>query len=305
MDANTKKKNSLGRGLGSLFGEEATTEEGVKIRTLAVGVIHANPHQPRKYFPTESLEELINSIKEQGVLQPILVRSLQTTGVDGEFQIVAGERRWRAAVAAGLSEIPAIVRELNDYEVLEIGLLENIQREDLNPVDIARALQRLMDEFDYTHKKIAERIGKNRITITNYLRILRLPEEILEKVAKGTISQGHAKALLGLGEDSDQTTILAERIIQEELSVRETERIIQEILKKQAQTEEHKEPRGYGGRRKDASVMVMEQNLTQLLGTKVSITNVQGKGKITLEYHSLEELEKITGKLMSTQELVE
>ncbi|NGZ26020.1 MAG: ParB/RepB/Spo0J family partition protein [Magnetococcales bacterium] len=305
MDAHSKKKTSLGRGLGSLFGEEATTEEGIKIRTLPVAAIHANPQQPRKIFPAEALEELVTSIKEQGVLQPILVRSLQTTGVEGEFQIVAGERRWRAAVAAGLSEIPAIIRELNDQEVLEIGLLENIQREDLNPVDIARALQRLLDEFDYTHKKIAERIGKNRITITNYLRILKLPEEILEKIAEGTLSHGHAKALLGLGENFADIEPVVERIIQEELSVRETEKLIQHILKKKEQEEEQKESRGYGGRRRDASIMVMEQNLSQLLNTKVSITNVQGKGKITLEYHSLEELEKITGKLMVAQETME
>ncbi|MBF0629372.1 MAG: ParB/RepB/Spo0J family partition protein [Magnetococcales bacterium] len=219
----TASSNRLGRGLSSLLGEEGMGLGRPKeLFTLAIDRISPNAHQPRRFFDEDKLRELAHSLKEKGMLQPVLVRKL----ADGTYQIIAGERRWRAARIAGLSEIPVIEKNLDDAETLEISLLENIQREDLNPVEQARAFERLVTEYNYSHKQIGEAVGKSRMAVSNSLRILKLPPVILQHLEQGHISAGHARALLARIEDESFLAETVERIIRENLSVREVEKMV-------------------------------------------------------------------------------
>lgn len=219
----TAPSSRLGRGLGSLLGEEGIGTARVRdIATLPVSRIVANKDQPRRFFDEEKLTELAHSLKEKGMLQPVLVRKLN----DGTYQIIAGERRWRAAQIAGMEEIPIIEKELNDAETLEISLLENIQREDLNPVEQARAFERLVTEYHYSHKQIGDSVGKSRMAVSNSLRLLKLPPTILQRLEQGEISSGHARALLMRGDDEVFLAEIVEKIIEDNLSVREVERLL-------------------------------------------------------------------------------
>ncbi len=268
-------KTALGKGLGALIPEDQT---GVK--EIDLGRIEPNPEQPRKVFDKGALEELSASIKEKGVLQPVIVRQAE----GGKYYLIAGERRWRAAKMAGLKKIPAIVKDASSSEALELALIENIQRDDLNPLETAEAFQRLIDEYKYTQEELSKRVGKERATIANYLRLLKLPSELKGFVADGRLSMGHAKAILSLPTKNAQIEA-ARAVIKKGLSVRETERLCKEraFSKKSAKTV----------KRKDPNILSLEERLKQSLGTKVEIKHKGKKGKIEIEYYSLEELDRL------------
>ncbi len=213
------KKGGLGKGLEALFGGLDDFEKENRITTIALDLIESNPFQPRENFDEKGIEELAESIKEKGVIQPIIVREY-----GDKYQIVAGERRFLAAKRAGLGSIPAIIKDITDEESAEIALIENVQRKDLNPIEEALAYKRLIENFHYTQEELAKRIGKDRATIANSLRLLNLPQEIIEKIKKGLITAGHARAILSL-KDEDEQKRLAEEIIEKKLSVRESERL--------------------------------------------------------------------------------
>lgn len=219
----TTPMSRLGRGLGSLLGEEGMGLGRVReLSSLPVEQIVPNLNQPRRFFDEEKLMELANSLKEKGMLQPVLVRKLG----DGTYQIIAGERRWRAAQIAGIVEIPVIEKEYDDAETLEISLLENIQREDLNPVEQARAFERLVNEYHYSHKQIGDSVGKSRMAVSNSLRILKLPPAILQDLEQGRITSGHARALLSRTEDELFLKGMVEKIVGDNLSVRDVEKLM-------------------------------------------------------------------------------
>ena len=296
---------TLGRGLGSLLGEAAVLEtEQENIRLIPLGQIQANPRQPRGDMDAVALEELAESIREQGVLQPILVRPLGEEG--NRYELVAGERRWRAAGIAGLEKIPALVRTLGDGESLELAILENVQREDLDPVETARGYDILIREFGYSHKKVGRRVGKSRMAVTNLLRLLRLPDPILSWVGNGSLTTGHARALLGLEENPERLMQLAEEVAIQGLSVRETEVLVRkertddpdnpDLLTEVVVSKPTTPPRG---RQREPAIVEMEGRLASVLGnTTVTITQLRGRGKLILEYPSLEDLEALVDKLI-------
>lgn len=272
-------ERKLGRGLDSLLGE-ARPNEAEEVLRLPLDQIRAGPHQPRGEFDETRLAELAASIKETGVLQPIIVRP----GATG-YEIVAGERRFRAARLSGLSEIPAIVRRYSDDEVLVLSLVENIQRQDLNAIDKAQAYRRLVAHLGTTQEEVARRLGLDRSSVANMIRLLELPEEVRELVRGGALSMGHARALLGLEDEIDRLR-LAERIVREELSVRRVEALVR-------QGAGAAEPQRRSNPRKSPQVQALESELRGILGTKVSIQDRRGKGRILVEYFSPEEFERI------------
>ncbi|MBF0283317.1 MAG: ParB/RepB/Spo0J family partition protein [Magnetococcales bacterium] len=304
-----KPKGSLGRGLGSLLGAEAADEEGgTRVRMMPVHALRPGARQPRTLFDREALSELSDSIREQGVLQPILARELESEEGDEErYEIVAGERRWRAAQAAGLREVPVLIRAMDDRTALEASILENVQREDLNPVEEARGYHRLTNEFGLSHQEVAQRVGKNRITITNAMRLLKLPEETLERLNAGELSEGHARALLALENAPKRLNHAARQVVEERLSVRETERLARELAALPGDEEadaapppelRQKNDAPPRTKRRDPGLMSMEQALETALTARVSITHAKGKGRIILEYGSLGELERLTARLL-------
>ena len=271
-------KTALGKGLSSLIPEKVKYGE---ILHLDIDSIVPSEYQPRRVFKDEALEELASSIKEKGVIQPVIVkRSTINT-----FQLIAGERRLRAARKAGLDKIPAIVKDAAPVEVLELALIENIQREDLNPLEAAEAFQRLINDFKLTHDELSRKVGKDRATVTNYLRILKLPPDIKKWIADGSLSLGHAKALLQIESPSLQIEA-ARKIIQKGLSVRETEALSK---KTSLRTSTRKTTAV-----KDPQIASLEEKLRQTLGTKVSLQHKGKKGgKIEIEYYSLDELDRL------------
>jgi ParB family transcriptional regulator, chromosome partitioning protein len=274
-------KRALGRGLGALL-PPADTEDGVRLRELPVESLIPNPQQPRRNFDSQALEELAASIRSSGVLQPLVVRPRGT-----QFEILVGERRWRAAQQAGLTRVPAIVREASDAEALELGLVENLLREDLNPVEAAQAYQRLLAEFGWTQEELARRLGKDRSSIANALRLLRLPTPIQEDLQSGRLTMGHARALLGLPSVAAQLR-LRERILSQDWSVRATEAGVQ--------ARRSTRPKA---RRRAPEVEATEEELRLALGTRVRIVGNLVRGRIELPYVSAAELERIHGRLTS------
>lgn len=248
-----------------------------------------NPFQPRQSFAPHELDELSASIREKGIVQPILVRP--HTG--GNYELVAGERRWRAAKLAGLSQVPVMIRELSDHESLEIALVENIQREDLNPVEEAQAYNQLITQFKLTQEELAKKVGKDRSSVANTLRLLQLPPAILDMVRKGRLSEGHARALLGIS-DTEAMERLAQKVVRDTLSVREVERLAQGIKPaKPAKTRSAKR-----SDLKDPHTRELEEELRRKLGTQVKVLPRSGqKGKIEIEYYSLEDLDRILALL--------
>lgn len=273
-------RQALGRGLKALI-PQAEDVKGEEIRQIPVSAIEPNPYQPRRSFDEEGLEELAASIKEKGVLQPITVRGKGET-----FELVAGERRWRAAQVAGLSEIPAVVRELSDQEVMEIALIENLQREDLNPIEEAEAYQMLIREFELTQEEVAKAVGKGRPTIANRLRLLRLPDAVREWVASGQLSAGHAKILVMM--DEKQAVGLGRRCVNEGWSVRQLEEFLQSP-RGQSQGRQRERPL----KRQNPLLREVEERLEGILGTKVRIKDKKGKGRIEVDYYSTEELNRL------------
>ena len=272
---NSKIKKGLGRGLSSLIGE---TRVENKTNKLSLSEIVPNKYQPRKNFEEENLEDLANSIKERGVIQPIIVRPSNTES--SKYEIIAGERRWLAARKAGLHDIPVVVTEVDDLKSLEFAIVENVQRHDLNPLEEAQGYKRLIDEFSYDQDKVSKFIGKSRSYITNSLRLLNLPEEVLMFVEQRKISSGHAKILVGL----ENALSIANKIIEKNLSVRQTENFVKIFKKKQKPSKSNK----------DLNVRDLELSISSKIGLKVNISNKKNnKGKIYFEYKDLDQLNKI------------
>jgi ParB family transcriptional regulator, chromosome partitioning protein len=291
----TVKKSALGRGLGALIDEanyeKRPVQEAISTSAIAeidIDKIDPNPFQPRKEFDEEGLNELASSIKELGIIQPITVKATE----NGRFQIISGERRFRACKVAGLEKIYAFVRDANDQGLLEMALVENIQREDLNAIEISVTYQRLIDECNLTQEKLSERIGKKRATIANYLRLLKLPAEIQVGVRDDKISMGHAKALIGI-ENPDTQLKLYYRIVHEGLSVRETETISRElqypVRKEDKKTETTQLPGHF---------IDFKNNLKSILGTKVDLKKGEnGKGTIVIAFNSEDDFNRISALL--------
>ena len=271
------KKSGLGRGLEALFGD--TTEEQGQVE-LRIKDIRAGRFQARKNLSEDKMDELVQSIREHGVVQPVLVRK-----VAGGYEIVAGERRWRAASKAGLETVPAVVRDMSDRQAMEIGLVENLQREDLNPIEEAEAYRRLVEEFSLSQEEVATRVGKSRAQVANTLRLLNLPGTVKEGVLRGEIQMGHAKVLLGL--DSPQAVeTAARRIIREDLSVRETERLVRDAIVA---------PRKKARKRRlpDPLIAEVAEVLQDWLETPVHIQQGAQKGKIEIEYFGADDLQRL------------
>ena len=287
------KRKALGRGLAALLPTPPTeapkpngsaVEAAEGLRSISVELIDPNPYQPRRVFKPKALEELARSIRADGLVQPIIVRN---TG--SRFSLIVGERRLRAAKLAGLAEIPALVREIDQDRILEVTLIENIQREDLSPIEVAEALQRMIDELRLSHEEVASRTGQDRSTITNLLRLLRLPPDVRELIAEGRISGSHARAIAGL-DDAEQQRALAEKTVAQGLSVRQVERTVRALTASGKGKSKHD---------LDPNVAAALNDLEQRLGTKVRlIGRGKGKGKIEIEYYSAEDLERIYSMLM-------
>jgi ParB family chromosome partitioning protein len=270
-------KTALGKGLEALI-----PEKGEEVIHLDIDRIFPGEQQPRKAFRDDSLKELAASIKEKGVLQPVIVSRVG----DGTFRLVTGERRWRAASLAGLKKMPALVRDVASKDSLEIALIENIQREDLNPIETAEAFRKLTTDFNLTQEELSDKVGKDRATIANYLRLLKLPEEVKSLIYNGSLSMGHAKALLAIEGRSIQIEA-ARKIIKMGFSVREAEALTKKGMKP-------KKP----GIAKDPQISSLEEKLIRSLGTRVRILHKGKKGKIEIEYYSLEELDRLLDILM-------
>lgn len=287
------KKRGLGRGLEALLGHTAPTtlsetSEAGELRHLPVEFIQPGKYQPRRDIAVEALEELSLSIKAQGIIQPIVVRSV----AHGRYEIIAGERRWRAAQLAGLAEVPVLIRDIPDNAAIAIALIENIQREDLNPLEEAIALQRLLDEFSMTHQQIAEAIGKSRASVSNLLRLLSLNEDVKQLLQQGQLEMGHARALLALtGEDQ---TRAAATIVAKGLSVRETEELVRKLQNPAVAFANAKSTIT------DSVIEDLQTQLTAKLGKQAIIQHkINGKGKVVLQYRSLLELRAILSNVLS------
>ena len=282
---NTKKPR-LGRGLESLLGSALAPPPpgGDALRQLPIDLLQRGKYQPRTHMNEEALDELAASIKAQGVVQPIVVREMG----GGRYEIIAGERRWRAAQRAGLHQIPAVVRNIPDEAAIAVALIENIQRENLNPVEEANALQRLIDEFGMTHQQTADAVGRSRATVTNLLRLLSLRPDVRALLDEGKLDMGHARALLAL--DGAEQSAAARTVVQKGLSVREAEQLVRQALARPA-------PKG-AGRRADPDVRRLQETLSEKLGARVHIQQSgSGKGKLVIDYNSHDELEGILARI--------
>ncbi len=270
------QRKALGRGLSALIPDNIEQDELEKIKEIDINLISPNPNQPRKNFENDKLEELADSIKRYGVIQPIIVKK-----EDKIYTIIAGERRWRASKIAGLSSIPCIVRDIENKSASELALIENIQREDLNPIDEATAYNYIMERYAITQEELSDVIGKSRVYVTNILRLLNLDEYVKEKIISNEISQGHARAMLSL--DSKTQRELTDRIIRDGLNVRDVEKIVKNI----------KNPKTKRIVEKDKFVLNIEEALTNKFSSKVKITSKKNKGKIEIEYKNIDDLNRL------------
>lgn len=296
------KKSGLGKGLDSLIKDNSSAKKTAAANTssenkaeemksgeqmMKINMVEPNREQPRKKFEEDALLELADSIKQFGVLQPLLVRKRKDY-----YEIIAGERRWRAAKMAGVKEVPVIIKDYTEQEIVEIGLIENIQRENLNPIEEAMAFKKLLEEFNLKQDEVAERVSKSRTAVTNSMRLLKLDERVQEMIVDDMISTGHARALLAI-DDKEQQYDLANKIFDEKLSVRETEKLVKEI----------KNPKKPKMKKKVENEFVytdLENRMKEVMGTKVNISSKgNGKGKIEIEYYSDDELERMFEMIMS------
>lgn len=296
------KKSGLGKGLDSLIKDNSSAKKTAAANTssenkaeemksgeqmMKINMVEPNRDQPRKKFEEDALMELADSIKQFGVLQPLLVRKRKDY-----YEIIAGERRWRAAKMAGVKEVPVIIKDYTEQEIVEIGLIENIQRENLNPIEEAMAFKKLLEEFNLKQDEVAERVSKSRTAVTNSMRLLKLDERVQEMIVDDMISTGHARALLAI-DDKEQQYDLANKIFDEKLSVRETEKLVKEI----------KNPKKPKMKKKVENEFVytdLENRMKEVMGTKVNISSKgNGKGKIEIEYYSDDELERMFEMIMS------
>lgn len=294
--AKSDKKRGLGRGLSALMSDVSMdpprdAEQAVSGAEASIPIewVHPNPDQPRKTFTPSDMDDLVASVKEKGIIQPLVVRKVG----DAEYQLVAGERRWRAAQAANLHNVPVVVRNFTDAEVLEIAIIENIQRADLNPIEEAAGYRQLMERFGHTQEKLAEALGKSRSYIANLLRLLQLPEKVQDLLQQGKLSAGHARALI----TSENAEVLAEQVVKQGLSVRQTEALVKgsekPLGKDQQQRSQITE--------KDADTKALEGDLSAALGMKVVLDHKPGSesGAMTIKYMSLEQLDELCQKLSS------
>lgn len=276
------KHKGLGRGLDALLAGDGG-ETGEMLQQLAVGLLQPGKYQPRTHMDPESLQQLADSIRAQGVMQPVLVRPI----AGGRYEIIAGERRWRASQLAGLGEIPALVREIPDEAALAMALIENIQREDLNPLEEALGIQRLVNEFSLTHQAAAEAVSRSRSAVTNLLRLLNLAPRVQEMLMHNQIDMGHARALLGLTQVKQIDA--AHEIIKKGLSVREAEKLAQRMLKPE---------QGIREKEADRDILRLQETLSEKLGARVTVSyRGSGKGRLTIDYDSLDQLDSIIGRL--------
>ncbi len=278
------KKKGLGRGLSALFGDEKPKDKSPEIRqsnAVSISDLSRNPYQPRQHFSEEKLEELANSIKKNGIIQPIAVRPKKND--NGKYEIVAGERRWLAAQRAGLHEIPVTILDLSDVESLEVAIVENIQRDDLNPIEEARGYKRLNEEFKYDHDSISKLMSKSRSHVSNTLRLLTLPRDVVAMLEEGTLTSGQARPLIGLGNASS----IAEEIVSKNYSARKVEYLV-----KSKKSGSHRE-KNY-----DANILKAQDKIEKVLGLKVNILNRKNNsGRVVIEYKDLEQFEKVSNLL--------
>ncbi len=281
------KQKGLGRGLDALLGgEEPVVEEGDGLQMLPVGQLQSGKYQPRSHMDEAALQTLADSIKAQGIMQPILVRELD----EDQYEIIAGERRWRASQMAGLDEVPVMIRDIEDESALEMALIENIQRENLNPIEEALGIKRLIDEFDMTHEKAANAVGRSRVAVSNLLRLLSLADGVQWMLINDKLDMGHARALIGL--EAAQQVMLANQIMQENLSVREVEKLV----KKATQPEKPKNQKTSENR----DVLALQETLSEKLGTSVTIASkASGAGVMKINYSNLDQLDDIIKRLTS------
>jgi ParB family chromosome partitioning protein len=291
MEKTTRRSNRLGKGLGALIPTIKEEIDSKDIVNIDIKKIYANPEQPRKVFDGEKIEILSNSIKNYGVLQPIVVKPDD----EGKYMIIAGERRYRASKKANLKEMPAVIKDIPMKDLMEIALIENLQREDLNSIEEAIAYKSLIDHYSVTQEEISEAVGKSRPHITNTLRLLNLSKEVMAMVEGNRITPGHGKALLRVTDSKIQLE-LANKIIDEELSVRETERLAKKIVESETPVVEKSK------KQKDIYIVDVEERLTNLLGTKVNISKGKKKGKIEIEYYNDDDLNGIISLLLEGQE---
>jgi ParB family transcriptional regulator, chromosome partitioning protein len=289
------KRRALGRGLGALIPQGTPANPPPADRRVLVTEIRPNPHQPRRYFDDTRLAELAESIKQQGILQPLIVRKLEQG-----YELIIGERRLRAAQKAGLDRVPVIIKEVTDAQSMEMALVENIQREELTPIEEALAYRQLMEEFHLTQEEVASRVGKSRPVITNLLRVLNLPDEIKEEIDRGGLSMGHARTLVSLGTPEQQIAI-ARRIMRQGLSVRETETLVAQTvaqpLSESGPVNVAQETTEIPAAQHDIHIAALEEELIRTFGTKVRLRPKKKGGRIEIEYYSNEELEGILGRL--------
>ena len=278
------KKGGLGKGLDALFADNATEDAQGAVK-LRVSEIEPNKAQPRKTFDEKALTDLAESIAQHGILQPLLVRPLP----NGGYQLVAGERRWRASRMAGLTEVPVIIRELTDKETMELALIENLQREDLNPIEEAEGLQLLMENYGLTQEEASKRVGRSRPAVANSLRLLNLPEPVQEMTRMGRISAGHARALLAF-EDTDKLIETARMVATQDISVREVERLSKKAVQEPSKRVKKEE-------RRASYYTEVELALTETLGRKVKVSGGKGKGTLEIEFYSTEDLADLANRL--------
>jgi len=275
-------KKALGKGLGAFIPEEFGIIKDERYAELNVEQLFPNPLQPRLRFDDQSINELAQSIRESGIVQPILVVS-----EEGRFKIIVGERRWRAAQKAGLKKVPVLIRNLSPEKQLEVAIVENIHREDLNPMEVAMAYQRMTQDLNFTQQEIAEKVGKDRTSVTNYLRLLKLPSEIQNGIIEDKVSMGHARALLALEESEAQLTAY-QQILDKSLSVRNTEKLVNRLKEKAPRVQRSLE---------DPDLHALQEEMLKALGTKVLISGNRNKGVLKIFYFSLDDLNRIYDKL--------
>ena len=283
------KPKGLGRGLDALLADndEALSTESAQ-RMLNVAQLQPGKYQPRSYMDDAALQTLADSIKNQGIMQPILVRQINSESAEDKFEIIAGERRWRASQIAGLTQVPVLVREIADESALAMALIENIQRENLNPLEEAQGIKRLIDEFAMTHEKAADAVGRSRAAVSNILRLLTLTHAVQELLMQNKLDMGHARALIGL--DAAQQIMLANKIVQQQLSVRDVENLVKN-LSKESQVKPHKIS-------VNRDVLALQNSLSEKIGATVSISaNANGAGTLKINYSNLDQLDDIIKKM--------
>lgn len=292
-------RRGLGRGLSALLGEADAAEtgdaaagvDGAGAREAPIELVRANPDQPRRSFDREEIDALAASIREKGILQPILTRPMP--GAPGEFQIVAGERRWRAAQIAGLRTVPILVREFDDQQVLEIAIVENVQRTDLNPYEEALGYRQLVEKFGHTQEAVADVVGKSRPHVANALRLLTLPREVLTLLVDGQLTAGHARTLVG----SEKAVDLARQVVRDGLSVRQTEALVKSVANPKPKGPGAEKPGSASTAVKDHDTTALESDLADILGLEVEIRDAGGQGEVRLKYATLEQLDDLCRRL--------